>query len=407
MDLLDNEEGFDKIKMERVLAGIRRQILTLLFAEWAKETRESVRTQAKACEKLQSALHRCKAYGAWAGELGNLGFHIWRRMTKHKLLIKRGEEPPLFERPKLVEWDRWVVRYTARLALKAHVRKIGAMVFLKNKFRRWRYQAQFMAAQNLRVAIAVKHHNNVWMSKITKTWGEFCRGRGKAARRRETYLQAWAQWAPRKKKLNNLKREARMVVKQGGLFVCAIAAAYSSRSPHLTCLTILCRGNAHTTPKTHHAHISHIIIIIAIEIRAVRLRCLLKNWNMKIKDALLISGYGNHRIIDPKYKKHRFALMAAAYLFLNRTTSFVAMSCFRKWFRYAKGVQLWKSFKFWHYKESATYLMRTVFKAWFFACPKRYKPVAAKLTLFKPHNFIDRSNEMLQNLSIGYDPSNR
>ena len=51
--------------------------------------------------------------------------------------------------------------------------------------------------------------------------------------------------------------------------------------------------------------------------------------------------------------------------------------------------------------------MRTVFKAWFFACPKRYKPVAAKLTLFKPHNFIDRSNEMLQNLSIGYDPSNR
>jgi len=98
--------------------------------------------------------------------------------------------------------------------------------------------------------------------------------------------------------------------------------------------------------------------------------------------------------------------MAAAYLFQNRITNFVAMSCFRRWSRYVKGVLLWKSFKFWHFKEAASYLMRTVFKAWFYACPKRYKPVAAKLSLFKPSMIIERSNEMLQNFNIGYDPSN-
>jgi len=169
-------------------------------------------------------------------------------MTQHKLLVKKGKPAPIFKMH-LVEWDRWVVMYSKRLELKAHVRKVGAQVFMKNKFRRWKYQAQFMAAQNQRVELAVQHHNNVWMRKIVGTWGEFCRGRGKATRKRETYLTAWAMWAPRKRKMNALKHKTRAAVRQ------------------------------------------------------VRLRCLLRNWNMKIKGEALISAYGNNRLISPEYHK--------------------------------------------------------------------------------------------------------
>lgn len=54
LNLLDGDkEGFEQIKMERVLAGIRRQILTVLFNEWASEAKISMRIQASACAKLQ------------------------------------------------------------------------------------------------------------------------------------------------------------------------------------------------------------------------------------------------------------------------------------------------------------------------------------------------------------------
>ena len=141
-------------------------------------------------------------------------------------------------------------------------------------------------------------------------------------------------------------------------------------------------------------------------VKKVRLGCLMRNWNTRVKDTALLSAYGNHRLLSDEYKSHRFATMAAAYLLLNKTTNYVAISCFRKWTRYTRNLQLWKSFKFWHSQESAIYLLRTTFKAWYYSNPKRWKPVAKTLTLQGPHQFIDRSNEMLKNLQIGYDPSN-
>jgi len=128
---------------------------------------------------------------------------MWARMTKHKLLIKGNKTAPNYDQPQFIhlhEWDSWVVTYTKRRELKAHVTKLGAKIFVKNKFRRWRYQARFMAAQNERLALAVQHHNNAKLLQVTKVWGGYCQGRGKAARRREVYLTAWANWAPRKRR---------------------------------------------------------------------------------------------------------------------------------------------------------------------------------------------------------------
>ena len=54
---------------------------------------------------------------------------MWARMTKHKLLIKGNKTAPNYDQPQFIhlhEWDSWVVTYTKRRELKAHVTKLGA-----------------------------------------------------------------------------------------------------------------------------------------------------------------------------------------------------------------------------------------------------------------------------------------
>ena len=107
----------------------------------------------------QSALRKSPVYGCWAGEIANIGFHMWRRVTVHKRCVKSDTPPPTFTTPIIHEWEKWLVTYTARRALKRKVMVMGTLTFIKNKFRRWRFYARYQKNQNERIKTAIMHHN--------------------------------------------------------------------------------------------------------------------------------------------------------------------------------------------------------------------------------------------------------
>ncbi|GMI03400.1 hypothetical protein TrVE_jg5896 [Triparma verrucosa] len=349
LDLLDNEEGFEKIKMERTLAGIRRQILTILYKEWVSRSRFAKKRRLAACAKLQSALRKCPSYGTWAGELANTGFHMWFRWANYRLAVKAGKDRPTYPL-EILEWNKYVVKWETRRELKAKVAHMGKKTFIKNKFRRWRYYARYLAAQNERMEAAIQHHRRAKINLILSRWCQFCKGRGKAHRRRLVYLLAWKEWAPRESRMRELCKKTIEKVKE------------------------------------------------------VRMRCIMRNWNKRVQHSLVIYAYGNHRLLNCE-QPQRLSALKAAYCFLNRTAPFISVICFTKWKRYTARVRHWRAFKFWNYSATCDHVKRAVFRSWYYITAKNWKPIAEKLTL-EPSNMIHRGKNMLKRIKAGYDPSN-
>jgi hypothetical protein len=260
LDILDNESGFEKIKLERVMLGIRRQILTVLFNSWVGTSRTAKKRRIQACEKLQSALRKCKNYGVWAGELANTGFHMWRRWANYRRIRKAGGEGRDYGNPVLLEWEEYKEKWEERRKLKFRVREMGSRTFLKNKIRRWRFYAAYSAAEHERMAVAKMHHDRAKINMIMKRWCEFCKGRGRAHRRRLAYLLAWKEWAPKKKRLRELKIAARKKVAE------------------------------------------------------VRARCILRNWKLTVQKVLVIYAFGNHRILNAEQRPRLSAIKAGEEL---------------------------------------------------------------------------------------------
>ncbi|GMI00784.1 hypothetical protein TrLO_g13540 [Triparma laevis f. longispina] len=348
LDLLDNEEGFERIKMERTLAGIRRQILTILYKEWVSRSRFAKKRRLAACEKLQSALRKCPSYGTWAGELANTGFHMWHRWANYRVKVKAGGERPKYKL-ELLEWNNWVVKWETRRELKANCHKMGKQTFIKNKFRRWRHYARYLAAQSQRMESAIQHHRRAKINLILTRWCQFCKGRGKAHRRRLVYLLAWKEWAPRESRMRDLSKKTIEKVKE------------------------------------------------------VRMRCIMRNWNQRVQHSLTIYAYGNSRLQKCE-QPQRLSALKAAYCFLNRTAPFISVICFTKWKRYTNRVKHWRAFKFWNYHATCDHVKRMVFKSWYYVTAKNWKPIAEKLTL-EPANMIHRGKGMLKRIKMGYDVS--
>jgi len=350
LDLLDNESGFEKIKMERIMAGIRRQIITVLFHSWITTSRTAKKRRVAACEKLQSALRKCKSFGVWAGELANTGFHMWRRWANYRRTRKAGGEGRDYGNPVLVEWEEWKEMWEERRKLKFKVKEMGGRTFLKNKIRRWHFYAAYSAAEHERIELAKQHHDRAMIMLIMARWCEFCKGRGRAHRRRLAYLLAWKEWAPKKRQLRELK------------------------------------------------------IATKKKVAEVRARCILRNWKLRVQNVLVIYAYGNHRILEAE-QRPRLSMVKSAHCFLNRTPNFVAVVCFIKWKRCAVRNRKWRSFRFWNASARAEHLMKSILQAWRYTIRKYHKPVAEKLTLV-PHSMIQRSRQMMSKIDAGYNPSN-
>jgi hypothetical protein len=137
---------------------------------------------------------------------------------------------------------------------------MGSRTFLKNKIRRWRFYAAYSAAEHERMAVAKMHHDRAKINMIMKRWCEFCKGRGRAHRRRLAYLLAWKEWAPKKKRLRELKIAARKKVAE------------------------------------------------------VRARCILRNWKLTVQKVLVIYAFGNHRILNAEQRPRLSAIKAGEEL---------------------------------------------------------------------------------------------
>jgi hypothetical protein len=164
------------------------------------------------------------------------------------------------------------------------------------------------------------------------------------------YLDAWKMWAPRKRKMRELKLAAQKKVTE------------------------------------------------------VRMRCIVRGWSQRVQNVLLIYAYGNDRLLSAEHM-YRMSALAAAHCLAGRTPNFVQLTCWRKWVRYTRGVRRWRSLKFWSAVSKAEHLVKTVFRAWFYATGKNHQPSAHKLST-EPYNMIDRGKSMMQKIDVGYDVSN-
>ena len=132
---------------------------------------------------------------------------MWRRTVQYKKAVKADSQPPQFARPHLTEWDAWVHAYTHRRLLKRKVAKYGAMVFMRNKLRQWVGHTRYMQEIEIRIRQAVEHYHRVVMGTLLRSWNRYCRMRGRAVRRQSVYINAWYEWAPRKRRMR-LARDA-------------------------------------------------------------------------------------------------------------------------------------------------------------------------------------------------------
>ena len=83
------------LQLEAIRMGIRRQILQVLVRGWRTELHRRACSRDKAGRRLMQAL-RCTGGGqiAWAPELVDLGFCMWKRMTAFMKALRAGADPP-------------------------------------------------------------------------------------------------------------------------------------------------------------------------------------------------------------------------------------------------------------------------------------------------------------------------
>ena len=267
-------------------------------------------------EALSDAENCIKLAPTWAKGYGRQGAALIL-CGQYKKAVKADTQPPNFARPHLTEWDAWVHAYTHRRLLKRKVAKYGAMVFMRNKLRQWVGHTRYMQEIEIRIRQAVEHYHRVVMGTLLRSWNRYCRMRGRAVRRQSVYINAWYEWAPRKRRMR-LARDA-------------------------------------------------------VRARVLRLRTnrVFRNWATNMHNARLLSTYQTQKIVALTPQVHDalyYAVLSAGYAFARREEHFVALQCWQRWMALYTYRKRWTRYLFLHRREAARHLSRTVLLAWHYVC---------------------------------------
>ena len=326
--------------------GVRRQILQLLMDSWRQELKYWQKCRVAAMVMMQRALRRTEAARPhWTPELISLVFHMWQRSLAYKRRFKANERLPKFPAPDIPEWDEWVHRYTSRQLLKQKVQKRGTRVFKLNRLRRWRWYTRYMRGIADRLALAKQHFEKALLLTIMGSWLNYCRSRGRILRRRGRYFGAWKDWAPRKKRLRQLKQ----------------------------LLTLKANKNAAKRG--------------------------MQRWSLCMNNVRLLYAFQHRRLSD---RDMFYPAMSAAYALSGLTANFVVLSCFRNWQLLRTRRVTWHGFYYLHQRNKALHLLSTVFHAWQH-CLSKWKSSRDELSL-EPALILDRGRATVRRLHEGYRP---
>lgn len=298
----------DAIAANALHLGVRRQVLKFLLRAWQNEIKDWQRCRTIAIVTMQRALRRSKgARPHWTPELIGLVFHMWRRSLAFKRAFKKKARLPKYTTPDLPDWDKWVQVFMSRQLLKQKAAAFGLHVFQRNKLRRWRWYTRYMKGMAGRLEIAAQYYDDHLLGSILRKWLGYTRCRGRVFRRRVVYFHAWKAWAPRKKKLRQLKQ------------------------------------------------------MIAMKVTRNIAKCHIRKWSLCLNAQRLLSAFRLHRLTA---KSAFYPIMGACYILNDSIPNYFLLWCFRHWKTLRARRVAWKSFYYLHQRNGSLHLMRTVFVAW-------------------------------------------
>jgi hypothetical protein len=130
---------------------------------------------------------------------------MWHRSLAYRKAFKLKTWQPKFTVPDIPEWQAWIFEFNSWQLLKQRCAKRGLRLFQLNKLRRWRAYTRFMKGLAGRLVLAAQHHTRRLLTSTVLGWLAIARGRGRVFRRRIVYFAAWKDWAPKKRRMRQLK----------------------------------------------------------------------------------------------------------------------------------------------------------------------------------------------------------
>jgi len=196
-----------------------------------------------------------------------------------------------------------------------------------------------------RMLFAAQYYQDGLQRKVLRYWLSHTRCRGRLLRRRSKYFDAWKEWAPKKKRLRQLKqllvmKAAKSCVQQG-----------------------------------------------------------LRRWTLTLNNTRLVKLFRLRRIIDPDAF---FPVMSSMYILSGHLTKYYVLFCFRQWQLLRTRRNAWKAFYYMHQRDSAQHLMSTVFRAWC-RCTSKSSGAGSVLGL-EPLNAITHAHDLADQVLAGYRP---
>lgn len=168
------------------MCGVMRNILKVIMKGWALEVRR-LKTN-----RLEASLHLIKAWrlgashqGQWLIEVVFLLFHMWRRMIRFRKALEAGTKPlPVFEDPKLREWEQWVFSHTRQRVLWVKLQLLGAKMMKRWMMVRWKAFLKVKEREIRRYQFAEDHYQLALRRRVLRAWTRCARERGRLLRGR-------------------------------------------------------------------------------------------------------------------------------------------------------------------------------------------------------------------------------
>lgn len=172
---------------------------------------------------------------------------------------------------------------------------------------RCQWYTRYMKGLVGRFQHAAQYYRDGLLSKVLRYWLRHTRCRGRLLRRRVVYFTAWKHWAPRKKRLRQLKQ----------LLAMKVAKACAQHG--------------------------------------------LRQWTLALNNARLVKAFRLRRIAEPTLF---FPVMSTMYLLSGQLANYYVLYCFQRWQLLRTRRNAWKAFHYLHQRGAASHLLRTVFRAW-------------------------------------------
>lgn len=189
---------------------IRRLIVVKLFHGWLS-TAHSQRTNNYKASQIIARMVRRTRGPLMMKEAVLVCFHMWHRYIAVKKAFRVNKPDPTFGNPYLPQWARLIKTIVfmrmekKRAVVAAH--RVGLWVW----FKRWLIVKNMPDRARIvtKEEMAIEHFASSTCRRILQAWYQLIRTRGRLFRIRNRAFIAWQAWAPRKKKLREMKKTTR------------------------------------------------------------------------------------------------------------------------------------------------------------------------------------------------------